>query len=194
MKTVTRIVAPLLIISLAFLYFTLKAARPTQEGSFRKVLGISNQFASETAGLVPQFEELIKKANESIDQRSERAKRFGAAADALAWTAVGLTVIVTILAGMLGVDAKNILTSPKPKGRGTLIVVLTFAAATSAALQVIDAKVQRDKAQNKQAAEQLFQETAGARSRFASAGRSVEAAQQAAETLKKAIFEDALDR
>ena len=160
----------------------------------RRVLGIGNQFSSEIATLVEPFNKLVANANTRIEYRSSVAKEYRTATAIIGWTAVAMTVLITILAGVLGIDVSKLLTSSQPDKRSKIVVLLTFLAALSAALQVVDAKVQRDSTQNKEAAEALFQQTATARARFASAGSSTQIAQEATDLLSKALFTDTVER
>jgi hypothetical protein len=159
-----------------------------------RVLGIGNQFSSEIATLAEPFNKLVGDANTRIEYRSSVAKQYRTATAIISWTAVAMTVLITILAGVLGIDVSKLLTSSQPEKRSNIVVLLTFLAAFSAALQVVDAKVQRDSTQNKEAAETLFQQTATARARFASAGSSTQIAQEASDSLSKALFTDTIER
>lgn len=193
MRKLSRLRLSLLVYSLAILSLVvwfgasdLAKERGTRELTPR-VLNLGNQFDSSISEVAEPFEKLIVATNQALLSFSNDAAKYDLISAVLAWFAVALSVAITIIAAMAGIDPIQAQT-PGPKTSRAMKIIAILAALSSCTL-VVDGRITKIATEAKANSKTLYEKATAARRALLSAGTDSIAAEAAKESLFLALTE-----
>ncbi len=130
-----------------------------------QVLRVGANFAASVSTYVDTFDKLIDQSNTRISELNSSATKQNKFKNVLSWLSISLTVLVTLLAAVGGVNPQENRTEPGAK-RSHLVVAIAIIAALASGSQLFTDKLDKDAKANVSAAIELSNSTGLSRIAF----------------------------
>ncbi len=164
--------------------------RRPQQFQARQVLRVGANFAASVSTYVDTFDKLIDQSNGRIEELNSSAAKQNKFKNVLSWLSISLTVLVTLLAAIGGVNPQENRTEPGAK-RSRLVVAIAIIAALASGSQLFTDKLDKDTKANVSAAIELSNTTGLSRVAFLRA-KGPEDAAKVISDLQQALLKTAI--
>jgi hypothetical protein len=156
-----------------------------------EVIRVGANFAGDVSQYADAFDKLIDQSNERIRTLNDTATRENRYKNILAWINIGLTVLVTILAAIAGVNPQEAQNPSGAAKRSKIIIAIAIIAALASGSQLFVDKLDKDTQAQIGAAIELSNATSLSRTEFLRAKKPEEAI-RATSDLQQALLKSAI--
>ncbi len=171
----------IMLVAASWVFLSDSNLKPDSAKPVHKVLNLGNQFESSISEVAGPFETLITETNAVLLSLSAEAARYDYASAILAWFSIIVSIVITIIAAVFGVDPKQV--QDQVAARTRVIRLIAILAALNSCSLIVDERLHKLSTQSKENSKGLYERATVARRAFLEAGKDRSAAEAAKDSL-----------
>lgn len=177
----------IILVAASWVFLSDSNLKPNTAKPVHKVLSLSNQFDSAILEVAVPFEKLITETNEVLLSLSAESARYDNASAIVAWLSIIISIAITLIAAVFGVDPKQV--QEQIATRTRVIKLIAILAALNSCSLIVDERLHKLSAQAKENSKGLYERASVARHAFLEAGKDRSAAEAAKDSLFLKLIE-----